>query len=274
VSKLILIGVPLGNGKDITYRAKSRLEESEYIYCEDTRSLRSLLDHLEIDYKDKTIDSYHDQSSPDKLNRIIKDLRANKEVIYASEAGSAIISDPAYPLIKKVLEEGFEIESIPGITSVILTLELSGLPPNPFSFYGFFPRENDKRKMRAEEINSKKGTYLFFESPNRIKTLFDYLHVNLSGDIKCFIGRELTKQYESHHRFDLKDWPTISEEIKYKGEFVLALYNSTDKLILSDELGDLCRDYLEGNRGTKQLSKVFANILGKRPKEIYQLLNK
>jgi 16S rRNA (cytidine1402-2'-O)-methyltransferase len=154
LSILTLVTVPIGNIEDITKRGSKKIIESDCILAEDSRVLRKLLGHLGIN-SSKNIISYHEHSDDRKLQQIMDILDSGENITLVSDAGSPIISDPAYPLIKAILKSDHQLMTCPGVSSLITALELSGLPANPFCFNGFFPRESDKQKILIELFKNR-----------------------------------------------------------------------------------------------------------------------
>lgn len=272
MTKLLLVGLPIGHPQDITQRAYQALEQAPYILAEDTRNLVKLLRHYGIATEQKKIDSFHDHSEG-KLEGILAQIKNFGQVVLVSDAGSPIVSDPAYPLVKAALEHGVEVDSYSGVSSVIMALELSGLPPHPFHFYGFAPREESKRRQSFEKVSSISGQHIFFESPHRLeKTLQLLEQEHPLADV--FLGRELTKKFQTSYRFLAKD--LADQDIKFKGEFVMSVYfpqsegpqDSKDSL----ELKALAETYLDSGGGTKSLAKVLAKASGRTKASVYQQL--
>lgn len=145
LSELTLVTLPIGNSGDITLRALEALKSGKTFYAEDTRVFKDLLGNLGISLQDKFIDSFHDQSVG-KIDVIVSKIKNGESIYLVSDAGSPMVSDPAYPLLKRLLEEGIEIKTLPGVTAVITALELSGLPPHPFHFWGFLARGKGEKK--------------------------------------------------------------------------------------------------------------------------------
>ena len=145
MSGLTLVTLPIGNINDITLRALEALKSGEIFYAEDTRVFKDLLRNLGIEYQHKFIDSFHDQSIG-KIEQILKKIEEGNQVYLVSDAGSPAISDPAYPLIKELVQKNISISTLPGVTSVVTALELSGLPPHPFHFWGFIGRKLCKKQ--------------------------------------------------------------------------------------------------------------------------------
>jgi 16S rRNA (cytidine1402-2'-O)-methyltransferase len=163
MGKLVLLTLPIGNIDDITKRVLNSLLEAKTLIAEDTRTIKNQLNKLSIDSSNKKIISFHDQSGETKTKNLLEELE-HSDLYLVSEAGSPYISDPAYPLVKMALELGYEVDSYSGISAVTQSLELSGLPPIPFHFHGFPPRDSGKRKAYFQkEVASVYGTHIFFE---------------------------------------------------------------------------------------------------------------
>lgn len=274
MSSLTLVSLPIGNLKDITLRAIETLKLGEYFYAEDTRVFKKLLESLEIDYSSKFIDSFHEHSAG-KIKNIVEKIQSGIPVYLVSDAGSPLISDPAYPLLKKMREEGIEIKTIPGVTSVVTALELSGLPPLPFHFWGFISRSKNERKEFFNDLSLQPGTHIFFESPHRIfETIESFFQVLPEGEL--VITKELTKTFESVYRITRNNLFEIDKMIVDKGEFVALFHveNLKHSPINNSDVVEMVKDYMEGKGGTKKLAKIFSKILGVDTKNIYDQLSR
>jgi 16S rRNA (cytidine1402-2'-O)-methyltransferase len=269
LSSLILVTLPIGNTKDITFRAFEALKEASTIYAEDTRVLKELLKDYGIDYSNKYIDSYHDQSQG-KISLIINKLKNSEDVYLVSDAGSPLISDPAYPLIQEVLKNDLKIQTLPGVTAVVTALELSGLPPHPFHFWGFVARTSNEKRDVFKQLKAIKGTHLFYESPHRVfDTIRDFFEVYPTGIL--IVARELTKNYESIYRLSIDDLVDLEKNVVGKGEFVILFHIETvdQNQIYDDELIAMARNYLDEKSSPKKLAKILSKILGEDTKSIY-----
>nr|BDT28668.1 16S rRNA (cytidine(1402)-2'-O)-methyltransferase [Bacteriovorax sp. HI3] len=274
MSELTLVTLPIGNTGDITRRALAALESGRTFYAEDTRVFKDLLNSLGISFQDKFIDSFHDQSVG-KIEVIVGKIKNGESVYLVSDAGSPMVSDPAYPLLKRLLEEGIEIKTLPGVTAVITALELSGLPPHPFHFWGFLARGKGEKKDFFKGLNRVVGTHIFFESPHRIfETVEQFFEVNT--DKTLVIARELTKTYESVYRLSKSDLPNLKTIVVDKGEFVVLFHNEVENgsSVNQDEVNELINDYLENGGSTKKLAKIFSKVLGKDTKSVYDQLSR
>lgn len=269
MSSLTLLTLPIGNLADLTARGKAALENGSYFICEDTRTLKSLLQFIGIDYSQKYFYSFHDHSTDSELLNLIKVITDQDEVYLVSDAGNPLISDPGFPLVKRCLEEGIEIKSVPGVSAILVALELSGLPPFPFYFYGFYPQESGKQHELQNKLSSLKGTHLFFEGASRVEKTIAEL-AKLYPHKSLVVARELTKKFESIYRFKGHEWEKKKADFIVKGEFVILLHNDQENLRAQNELGQLAEEILTEGAKPKKLAKLLALILDRPSKDIYQ----
>ncbi len=214
---LFILGTPIGNLKDITLRALETLKESDVIFAEDTRRIRSLLNHYSITKKD--IISYNEHNKSSKNSLLLRFLKEGKNVVLVTDAGMPLISDPGYDAIKLAYENSMEVTTIPGPTAFASALILSGFKINKFTFYGFLPRDKKRRRLLRQLVNEN-GLLVFYESPYRIrKTLEDIL--NIMGNIECAIVKEITKIHETVLRGKVDI--LLDKVDNFKGELVLIL---------------------------------------------------
>jgi 16S rRNA (cytidine1402-2'-O)-methyltransferase len=266
------VTLPIGNCQDITLRALEALKSGVHFYAEDTRVFKKLLETLGIEYSGKLIDSFHDHSEG-KAEVIVEKIHSGLDVFLVSDAGSPMISDPAYPLLKKMREENIEVKTLPGVTSVITALELSGLPPHPFHFWGFIGRSKNEKRDFFQGLETIIGTHIFFESPHRIYETVEIFFMTIP-DGELIITRELTKVFESVYRITKKNLPELQKIVMDKGEFVVLFHveNKRHLPMMNSDVALLVKDYLEGKPGTKKLAKIFSKILGEETKTIYDQL--
>lgn len=214
---LYLITTPIGNMDDITYRAIKTMEEVDILLAEDTRVTKLLLNHFGI--KNKLI-ANHKFNEESNVEQIISYLKKGMNVGLVSDRGTPIISDPGYEAAKKIIEEGFNVISIPGVTALIPALTSSGLIPQPFLFYGFLNSKDSKQKKELETLKNEKSTIIFYEAPHRItNTLNNILEV--FGNRDCSISREITKKFEEIYRGKISEVLPLLENVK--GEMVIVI---------------------------------------------------
>lgn len=273
MSAINLVTLPIGNVEDLTLRARKVLEEQDYFLAEDTRVFKQLLNYLGIDTSSKRIDSFHDHTDS-KITYLINQLDNGTDLYIVSDAGSPIISDPGYPLIRAAIRSGHDVNTVPGVTAVITALELSGLPPHPFHFHGFLPREEERKKTTFSQTQTSAGTHIFFDAPTRIEKTLKALALVLP-EVDVCAARELTKKFETAVRFKAKDF--VPDMINAKGEFVLLYHIDKENLKASgsgDKLQKLADEYMNKKSTPKQLAKILGEILGENPKDIYANLTK
>ena len=217
---LYIVSTPIGNMEDISFRALFVLRNVDLIAAEDTRVTNNLLRHYGI--KNRII-SYYSKVEFSKVESILTELENDKSVALVSDAGTPCISDPGNILVSECIEREIEIVSIPGASSLIHSLILSGLPNERFYFQGYLPQKKGREKT-LNELKQEKMTLIIFESKYRIrKTLNDCL--KYFGNKEISIGRELTKKFEENLRGRLKEMST-KKNIKEKGEFVIVINNN------------------------------------------------
>lgn len=276
--ELILLTLPIGNVQDITQRVLHHLQIGHFFAVEDTRVFIELLHRLGVTPQGKEIFCFHDHSPQSVSQKILKLIEKGECVYVASDAGSPIISDPAYPLITEAHKRALKVTTFPGPCSLIAALELAGLPPHPLHFYGFFPRERKKQQVQIDQFRYLEGTFVYFESPHRILETLQFLFQNLPTHCEIAIAREITKQFETLHRFKVSDTPLWLDKIVCKGEIVLLIYNpkadQKDLAIQWPQIIEDAKHFLEEGGGPKKLSKIIAPLLGKKASDVYsQLVN-
>ncbi len=215
---LYIVSTPIGNLEDITYRAVRTLKEVDFIAAEDTRHVKKLLQKYEIENR---VLSYHSHSSSAKVDSIVSELLEGKDAAIVSDAGTPGISDPAYTLITSAIEAGIEISPIPGPSSLLAALVMSGKRMNQFLYLGFLPAKKGRQTL-FKKLADEERTMVIFESPHRLlKTLNQMLE--FWGDRDIAICREITKIHEEALRLKVSEAIEHFTTNKPRGEFVLII---------------------------------------------------
>ncbi len=216
---LYVVATPIGNLADITLRALVVLAQADLIYCEDTRHSRTLLSHFSIARPTRP---YHEHNATRERPRVLADLAAGKSVALISDAGTPLISDPGYKLVREAIAEGFPVTAIPGPSAPLAALVSAGLATDAFLFAGFLPPKRGARQARLEELKAVPATLVFFEAPSRLaESLGDIASV--LGAREAAVARELTKLHEEVRRgtpAELAQWAAGSPP---RGEMVIVV---------------------------------------------------
>ena len=216
IGTLYVVGTPIGNLADLTYRAETILKAVDLIAAEDTRTSRKLLGHYNIS---TPLVAYHDNNEINQAKKLFDKLNKGDSIAIISDAGTPGISDPGYRIVNLASKENIEVVTIPGPSAVTAALSVSGIPTDHFYFEGFLPPKKG-RKTRFELLESLPATVVIFESPQRvIRTLKD-IH-NYWGNRIISVCRELTKIYEETLLGTVTDAEIYFSKSKPKGEFVL-----------------------------------------------------
>lgn len=249
--KLFIVGTPIGNLKDITLRALEVLNNVDIILCEDTKTSIKLLNHYQIK---KPLQSYYKPKEKQKLANIISWLKEGKNIALISDAGMPLISDPGELLVKTVREEGFEIECIPGPSSVLTALTLSGFSSERFVFEGFLPKQERFRTKKLDEIKTLPHTLIFFVPARDLLKTLQSLRTSL-GNRKICVARELTKLYEEVLISEIDK--LLAEKPSFKGEITLIIegvLNDNDEPNI-EEIRQYFKEQLKQRRTFKDVLK-------------------
>jgi len=217
-ASLYIVSTPIGNLRDITYRAVEILRLADMVVAEDTRRTRILLNHYEIRSR---LSSYNSYNQGKKTSQFIELMKQGKTLALVSDAGTPGVSDPLYQLVTAAIAEHIPVWPIPGASAVLSALTVSGLPMDRFIFEGFLPRKK-RRQSRLAELAEQKRTVVLYESPQRIqKTLTEILAV--FGNRQVAIARELTKMHEEVIRGSLEEIIARTQDKTWRGEITLVI---------------------------------------------------
>lgn len=217
---LSIVATPIGNLEDTSFRAIRILNEADIIACEDTRVTSKLLNHYDI--KGKKLISLHQHTTQSKLDSIIKDVQDGKKVAYASDAGTPNVNDPGGKLMELAYASGIPIEIIPGPSALTAAISACGFPMEHFSYTGFIPLKK-RRNAILKEIVERNEPTLFFESTHRIAKTLKELQDLMDEKRTVYVGRELTKKFETHLRGTMADVIEKLGKGSSKGEFVIVI---------------------------------------------------
>ncbi|NDJ16843.1 16S rRNA (cytidine(1402)-2'-O)-methyltransferase [Myxacorys almedinensis] len=267
---LYIVGTPIGNLEDMTFRAVRILQTVDLIAAEDTRHTGKLLHHFQI--KTPQI-SYHDHNRTTRTPELLSRLQQGTSIALVTDAGMPGISDPGYELVKVCADAGVLVVPIPGASAVITGLSASGLPSDRFAFEGFLPAKEKDRRAQLEVLRSDPRTLIFYEAPHRVlKTLQDMAEV-IGRDRAITIARELTKLHEEFWRGTVGDAIVKISDRDPQGEFTLILSGASQTTVplseetLKTELHSLLNQGMSRSEASRQLAQQTA--LPKR--QIYQL---
>jgi 16S rRNA (cytidine1402-2'-O)-methyltransferase len=269
-STLYVVGTPIGNLEDITFRAVRLLQTVDVIAAEDTRHTGRLLQHFQV--KTPQI-SYHDHNRLGRIPELLQRLSAGQAIALVSDAGMPGISDPGYELVKACVEAGYRVVPIPGVSAAITALSGSGLPSDRFIFEGFLPTKSQPRRQRLELLATETRTLIFYEAPHRVRETLPDLAAALGAARSITIARELTKLHEEFWRGSLAAAIAHYQTREPQGEFTLIVAGAElSQLMLSDaalklELQALINQGISRSEASRQLAQQTA--LPKR--QIYQL---
>ena len=223
---LYVVAVPIGNPDDLSSRARDTLARVTVVAAEDTRHFATLARHHDIG---TPAVSYHDHNEEARSRELLRRLGAGDDVALVSDAGTPLVSDPGYRLVRAAIEAGIEVTSVPGASAVMAALSASGLPPHPFRFVGFLPRTAAARRSALEGIARDPATIVAFEAPRRLAdTLRDALAT--LGDRPACLARSLTKRHERYQRGSLSALIVeLEAEAEVRGECTIVIGGATEQ---------------------------------------------
>ena len=223
--KLYICATPIGNLSDITLRVLDTLKNVDIIAAEDTRHTLKLLNHFEIK---KPLVSYYEHNKMYKGAKIIEALKSGKNIALVSDAGTPVISDPGEQLVKECIENNIEIESLPGACAAVTAVTLCGLDSKRFIFHGFLPHKKQEKLKELEKLKDFTYTLVFYEAPHKLKTTLECM-LEIFGDRKITLLRELTKKFEQAVRTTVSEAITYFNENEPVGEFVVVVSGAEEK---------------------------------------------
>ena len=270
-STLYIVGTPIGNLDDISSRALKILNSVDIIACEDTRHSKNLLSKYSIN---KKLVSLHQHNEEKKSCSLIKEIQSGKTIAYISDAGTPGISDPGAYLVNKALEAKIKVIPIPGASSITTAFSVAGVISTQFNFYGFLPNTDSKSRKVIKQFYDSQSTSVFFVSPHRALKTLELIEEIYGLEQRIFVGRELTKLYETIYKENLKDLllKFRNEKNNLKGEFVIIIepiereYKNASNFEVEEALKIMLNE-LSLNQSVKLASQIFKM----KKNEIYNL---
>ena len=267
---LNLLSTPIGNLNDISLRAIDALKNADYIYAEDTRVTNKLLIFLKIEKKCRTL---HEHNEEIVTNDIIKLLIEDTEIVLVSDAGTPAISDPGYYLVQQCIKKNIPFTLLPGPSSVISALVMSGLSTSSFSFHGFIPRKKNQKRDFFKSLRHEKNTVVLFESAKRIEDTLQVLIEEYSSTNKIALCREMTKLHETIERGTIENvfQRLKAGKIVLKGEFVVVIECSSElkkSFIIDKKIKESFLNFLPA----KDAAKLISLLTKENKRDIYKQL--
>lgn len=273
--KLFLVGTPIGNLEDMTFRAIRILKEVDMIAAEDTRNTIRLCNHFEI----KTpLMSYHEHNIEVGGEKILAMLAEGKTVALVSDAGMPCISDPGSDIAAKAIVAGYDVVPVPGANAAISALVASGLAPQPFLFFGFVSRQKKERSRQLDVLKRQEETVILYEAPHRLKETLRALESSFGGERQVVLARELTKRFEEFLRGTLEEAVLWAESNDIRGEFCIVIEGSNGVVEEQQDVwwkGIAVRDHVielmeRKELRSKEAIREVANERGMSRRDVYK----
>lgn len=267
---LSVVSTPIGNLEDMTYRAARALKEADWIACEDTRTTKRLLDHYGI--ATRTI-SYHEHNETERTEELVDRLIAGEKGALVSDAGTPLLSDPGYRVVRAAVKAGVRVEALPGASALLAGLVVSGLPTDQFHFAGFLPPKPGARTKLLESLREEPATLIFYEAPHRIMESLDDI-ASVLGEREVVVGRELTKMHEEILRGTAEE---IRAELEsrdaIRGEFVILVAKASEPVHDDRPAEEAVEELIAAGVDRMDAMKTVARQRGLSKREVYRIVN-
>lgn len=262
---LYVVATPIGNLRDITIRALETLAAADLILCEDTRHSAVLLEHYAIRTPRRSL---HEHNERERIGEVLALLGDGKAVALISDAGTPLMSDPGFPLVRAVREAELGLFAIPGPSALVAALSIVGLPTDAFSFEGFLPARQEARANAIAALRDRRETLVFYESPRRLDDLLAALADGLGDEREAAVALEITKRFERVERGTLAELAQFFAEGETKGEAVVLVAGAAERVVDVDEWQAALRDALELEPLRSAVEQVTERF-GLKRKEVY-----
>jgi 16S rRNA (cytidine1402-2'-O)-methyltransferase len=264
------VSIPIGRARDITLNGLDVLASADVIVAEDTRMIKKLLNIYSIPLSGLKLISYHDHNAKKQIPKILDFLELGSRVAFVSDAGTPLISDPGYLLVKEIAKKGFLVTSAPGPSAVLAALTVSGLPTDKFMFCGFLPNQKTARSKYIMSCNIPATTLIFFETSNRIIACLDDMISQFGTEREIVVCRELTKKFETIYRGSVIQVREQLNKDTIKGEIVLLISPGIAEKSNIDEI-ERSLIKLMDSHSLKESVQIVATNFNVSKKTIYQM---
>ncbi len=268
-AQLFVVATPIGHLDDMTFRAIDILKSVSIVAAEDTRQSAQLFKHYNISTQ---LTACHDHNESNKIEQLVQKLLAGDDIALISDAGTPLISDPGFKLVRAAQEHGIRVVPVPGACAAIAALSAVGLPSDRFSFEGFLPSKASQRISQLEKLKNETQTLIFYEAPHRILECVKNMAEVFGEDRPVGFAREITKTFETIKKMTLKDLVSFIENDhnQEKGEIVLVIGGAPEKTNLEQEKLDELLKRLLQDLSVKAASQLAADLTGVKKKVAYQ----
>lgn len=268
-AQLFVVATPIGHLDDMTFRAIDILKSVSIVAAEDTRQSAQLFKHYNISTQ---LTACHDHNESNKIEQLVQKLLAGDDIALISDAGTPLISDPGFKLVRAAQEHGIRVVPVPGACAAIAALSAVGLPSDRFSFEGFLPSKASQRISQLEKLKNETQTLIFYEAPHRILECVKNMAEVFGENRPVGFAREITKTFETIKKMTLKDLVSFIENDhnQEKGEIVLVVGGAPEKTDLKQEKLDELLKRLLQDLSVKAASQLAADLTGVKKKVAYQ----
>ncbi len=262
---LYVVATPIGNLRDITIRALESLAAADVIFCEDTRTSAKLSEHFGIKTPRKAL---HEHNERALVETILADLGRGGRVALISDAGTPLLSDPGFPLVRAARDAGLPVFAAPGASALLAALAVAGLPTDAFSFLGFLPAKTEARATALADLASRRETLVFYESPRRLGEALSAMADAFGAERQGAVALELTKKFERVARGSLTELAALYAEGDTKGEAVIVVAGAGDVVVDPDEWQGALAEAMAGKPLRAAVDEIAARFSLKR-KQVY-----